>query len=170
MKEKYGSDYEEESSSTSEEEDENAELVTPHIDAQIMRTFAAIKTRDPEIYEKKDFFSPEELKTAEKQWKKKQKDAKKQKPVLLKDYHRQQLLEAAANNFEEPKEEFGYGEVEMQQRREDAKKSMDIEFSKLDIDDELFTVREKSEKEQENEELEYKEFLLKSMTVRIKSS
>jgi protein KRI1 len=58
VKDKYGSDAEEddddESSSTDSEEgeseDEDGEELTPAVDAAILRTLARIKRKDPEIY------------------------------------------------------------------------------------------------------------------------
>ena len=56
MKEKYGSDAEEdiEGSEDSEEdttEDEEGEELTPAMDAAILRTLARIKRKDPTIYD-----------------------------------------------------------------------------------------------------------------------
>ena len=61
MKEKYGSDAEEdeeeEDSEDLESEDEDGEELTPAVDAAILRTLARIKRRDPAIYEQgKDVF------------------------------------------------------------------------------------------------------------------
>lgn len=60
VKEKYGSDYEEdeealddgeEDSESDESEDEDGEELTPAVDAAILRTLARIRRKDPEIYE-----------------------------------------------------------------------------------------------------------------------
>jgi len=54
VKEKYGSDAEDDESEDSEEaesEDEDGEELTPAVDAAILRTLARIKRQDPEIYE-----------------------------------------------------------------------------------------------------------------------
>lgn len=62
MKEKYGSDVEEddeddEDSEEAESEDEDGEELTPAVDAAILRTLARIKRKDPAIYEQgKDVF------------------------------------------------------------------------------------------------------------------
>lgn len=56
VKEKYGSDLDDESEEDSEEaesEDEEGEELTPAVDAAILRTLARIKRKDPEIYETK---------------------------------------------------------------------------------------------------------------------
>ena len=58
MKDKYGSDFEEEEASnestdseSAESEDEDGEELTPTVDAAILRTLARIKRKDPSIYE-----------------------------------------------------------------------------------------------------------------------
>ena len=61
VKEKYGSDYEEdgdeEDSEEAESEDEDGEELTPAVDAAILRTLARIKRKDPSIYQQgKDVF------------------------------------------------------------------------------------------------------------------
>lgn len=62
MKEKYGSDVDEddlgsEDSESDTTEDEHGEELTPALDAAILRTLARIKRKDPEIYDvKKDVF------------------------------------------------------------------------------------------------------------------
>lgn len=61
MKEKYGSDVDEdeaeEDSEEAESEDEDGEELTPAVDAAILRTLARIKRKDPSIYEQgKDVF------------------------------------------------------------------------------------------------------------------
>jgi protein KRI1 len=56
VKEKYGSDFEDENaesetdSESDESEDEEGEELTPVVDAAILRTLARIKRKDPEIY------------------------------------------------------------------------------------------------------------------------
>ncbi|CAJ0838382.1 4192_t:CDS:10 [Entrophospora sp. SA101] len=76
LKEKYDrSDLNSEdvavSDSTSEEEDEYGELITPEVDAQIMKTITAIRSKDPKSGTK---------------------------PIHLKDYHRQILLKNGGND------------------------------------------------------------------------
>lgn len=57
MKEKYGSDFEEEDlqdeesdSESDETEDEDGEELTPAVDVAVLRTLALIKNKDPGIY------------------------------------------------------------------------------------------------------------------------
>ncbi|CAJ0650746.1 7132_t:CDS:10 [Entrophospora sp. SA101] len=105
LKEKYDrSDLNSEdvavSDSTSEEEDEYGELITPEVDAQIMKTITAIRSKDPKVYNSQaNFFADEEIEKARKQWQEKQKKKKSgTKPIHLKDYHRQILLKNGGND------------------------------------------------------------------------
>ncbi|KAJ3525359.1 hypothetical protein NM208_g11672 [Fusarium decemcellulare] len=74
------------SSSSDETEDEDGFLATEDLDAQISATLQAIRNKDPKVYDKEvTFYNTEELAdTADKE--------KKEKPVYLKDYHREKLL------------------------------------------------------------------------------
>lgn len=57
MKDKYGSDFDEEEASlttdseSDQSEDEDGEELTPTMDAAIFKTLARIKRKDPEIYD-----------------------------------------------------------------------------------------------------------------------
>ncbi|KAA8644670.1 hypothetical protein EYZ11_001886 [Aspergillus tanneri] len=75
-------------SSTSEEEDEDGELATTAIDAEIMATLKAIRSKDPRVYDKDARFYTQEDTSA------KPDDAKKGKQIsmTLRDYHRENLL------------------------------------------------------------------------------
>ncbi|KAK8056612.1 hypothetical protein PG993_001839 [Apiospora rasikravindrae] len=76
-------------SSSSEDEDEDGFLATEDLDAQISATLQAIRNKDPRIYDgKSTFYKPieetlEEAAAAA---------STKEKPVTLKDYHRQRIL------------------------------------------------------------------------------
>lgn len=101
MKEKYDSD--DDSSSNGEVEDSDGELITPEIDAQIMKTIALIKSKSERVYDaKKEFFSADEINKAKESWEAKQADIKgKGKAVHLKDYHRERLLNGKSLDGEE---------------------------------------------------------------------
>ncbi|KAH7360519.1 KRI1-like family C-terminal-domain-containing protein [Rhexocercosporidium sp. MPI-PUGE-AT-0058] len=101
----YGDKYDEDSeSSDDEEEDDEGILATEELDAQISDALNAIRSKDPRVY-KTDvtFYTPIEEQDG---------DAeaaevpgyKKQKPMHLSDYHRENLLKghAEADNDEEP--------------------------------------------------------------------
>ncbi|KAH6890440.1 KRI1-like family C-terminal-domain-containing protein [Thelonectria olida] len=73
-------------SSSDESEDEDGFLATEDLDAQISATLQAIRNKDPKVYDKDVTFYRESDDTtaADKE--------KKEKPVYLKDYHREKLL------------------------------------------------------------------------------
>jgi hypothetical protein len=69
------------------------ELITEEIDSNIFHTISLIKNKDQSIYDSsKEFFSEDQIKKASLEWKQKQKILKSEKPLTLKDYHRNQLL------------------------------------------------------------------------------
>jgi protein KRI1 len=89
LEERYGKggpDEESDESSTDESEDDDADLVTADLDEEIFATLAAIKNKDPRVYDEKvkfyKEFDPENI----------AKEEKKEKAMTLQDYHRQNLL------------------------------------------------------------------------------
>ncbi|KAJ3475026.1 hypothetical protein NLG97_g9606 [Lecanicillium saksenae] len=87
LEEKFKNDQDDdEDSSDDETEDENGFLATEDLDAQISATLQAIKNKDPRVYDKdQTFYKPDEENGVAKQ-------AKKEKPVYLRDYHREKIL------------------------------------------------------------------------------
>ncbi|KAL4896666.1 KRI1-like family C-terminal-domain-containing protein [Aspergillus ambiguus] len=94
LESKFGKDEADnsEESSSDEEEDEDGELATEALDAEIMATLNAIRSKDPRVYDQSVTFYTEGDEntegtpaTSEKQ----------QKPMTLRDYHRQNLLSGA---------------------------------------------------------------------------
>ncbi|KAM5345440.1 hypothetical protein ACJ41O_011302 [Fusarium nematophilum] len=83
------------SSSSDEEEDEDGFLATEDLDAQISATLQAIRNKDPKVYDKDvTFYKPDEsIDTADQE--------KKDKPVYLRDYHREKLLRGDTGADEE---------------------------------------------------------------------
>ncbi|PNS20166.1 hypothetical protein CAC42_5616 [Sphaceloma murrayae] len=92
----FGEDEADSDESTSEEEDDAGDLVTGELDHEIQATLQALKSKDPRIYDKSaKFYRPMEEtipKEADEQ--------KKEKPLFLKDYHRQTLLNGTTNDDE----------------------------------------------------------------------
>jgi protein KRI1 len=81
-------DDEDEDSSSDETEDDDAELATKDLDAEIEETLAAIKRKDPRVYDKEvRFYQEFDPDTQEVD------GTKKDKPMSLHDYHRRNLLE-----------------------------------------------------------------------------
>ncbi|CAG8642457.1 2699_t:CDS:2, partial [Acaulospora colombiana] len=186
LKEKYGDvkiDSDEEDESTSEEEDELGELVTPEVDAQIMKTISAIRSKDPRVYDSHlNFFavdntglrefeiSDDEIQKARQDWTdKRQKKKDEGKPVHLKDYHRQMLLEGGGIIDEKNKVDvkskaakIGLMTLEESQKLKNEFKAAISEFdlSTKDDDEDFFIQRLKTDDELKAEEEEYKKFLL----------
>lgn len=93
MEEKYGADTtirdedSEESESSSDDEDDIAVLATEKLDNQILATLNAIKNKDPRVYDgTTSFYDPIEAAAA------KAEAEKAEKPMYLRDYHRENLL------------------------------------------------------------------------------
>ncbi|PNY27052.1 Protein KRI1, partial [Tolypocladium capitatum] len=105
LEEKYkreddGGDDDDESSSSNETEDEEGFLVTEDLDAQISATLHAIRTRDPRVYDKNVTF----VKLPDDETLAAGKDTK-EKPVFLRDYHREKILRGDAGASDDEDEE-----------------------------------------------------------------
>jgi protein KRI1 len=86
---------EEEDSSSDETEDDDAELADVDLDKEIFDTLEALKKKDPRIYDKDAKFY-KDWETADVGGEK----AKKEKPMYLQDYHRENLLAGHAGEEE----------------------------------------------------------------------
>lgn len=90
VKGQYGDKYDEDSDSSSEDEDDEGFLATEDLDAEISATLQAIRSKDPRVYDEKvTFYKPIEEPT---EGNMDIVDAKKEKPMYLQDYHRENLL------------------------------------------------------------------------------
>ncbi|OCH91086.1 Krr1-domain-containing protein [Obba rivulosa] len=160
LKEKYGSDIDEEDvdeedSEEAESEDEDGEELTPAVDVAILRTLARIKKRDPSIYEKgKDVFEEERQKTGEAKISRATKD--KSKPLTM----RQHAL-ASALDFESrsPSPEPLTHVQEQAALREETIAAFHTAVDSKEEEDDLLIPREKTKDELEQEEEEYRAFL-----------
>lgn len=86
---KYGDKYDEDSSSSDDEdEDDEGFLATEDLDKEISATLQALRSKDPRVYDEKvTFYAPIDEETD-----KGTTTEKKEKPMYLKDYHRENLL------------------------------------------------------------------------------
>ncbi|KAI5804397.1 KRI1-like family C-terminal-domain-containing protein [Geopyxis carbonaria] len=161
LEEKYGNDsslkrrreddeYDsEDDSSSSEDEDETAVLATEDLDKEIFATLAAIKNKDPRVYDGKTSFYSTADATADAA----PSTEKTEKPMYLRDYHRENLL--AGNTGEEEEEE----PRTFVQQQQDLKRSVvkeihsvaDADGSGNDDDDDGFLVRKPSAKNSEDD-------------------
>nr|XP_022316218.1 protein KRI1 homolog [Crassostrea virginica] len=105
LRDRYGVDPElDEDSSSSESEDEDAEALTPQLEEDWLKTLAALKNKDPRIYDKSvKFYHSDE--NSDSSSEKPGPSKKKDKPVYLKDYQRKVLLEKDGKLSEEDSDE-----------------------------------------------------------------
>lgn len=94
MEEKHGKNdagLDDSESSTDEEEDDNGVLALGVLDEEFNEALQAIRSKDPRVYDGKTTFytAPEELESLEEA-----KEQTKDKPMFLRDYHRENLLRA----------------------------------------------------------------------------
>lgn len=170
-------DEDEEDSESDVVEDEDGELVTPAIEAQILKTLAEIRARSGKIYDPSvKFFSPEELTAAEAEWRAKR-EAKKARPLHLKDYHRERLLKGLvdsdqgegddADDDEQERAQALTHEEEQAELLRAFKSSAGLDAAEPDNGEEenetLLRVRPRTEEELAKEDDEYKEFLLENL-------
>ncbi|KAI9496483.1 KRI1-like family C-terminal-domain-containing protein [Zychaea mexicana] len=167
---------EEEEESEDEEEDENAAMLTPAVDSQILRTIAAIQTKDPRVYDANNkFFNEQDLATAKQNFLKKKKlmeAGDNKKSYTLKDYEREVLLEHGGYVNEEEEQVDNGPRSHYQEQRDikneflNAVKAVDSEES--DDDDEglgggLLEKRIKTKEEEEEEDAKYRNFMLQNI-------
>lgn len=153
MEEKYknagpgrnGENDDDDESSSDETEDEDGFLATEDLDAQISATLQAIKNKDPRVYDKDvKFFQETEENSAptEKQ--------KKEKPVFLRDYHREKILRGDVGTSDDEDE----APQTYAQEQDALKKSFHVEAdgegSDSDSDDDGFMKRKAPAKTDEN--------------------
>ncbi|EMD34170.1 hypothetical protein CERSUDRAFT_117663 [Gelatoporia subvermispora B] len=163
LKEKYGSDVDEdgvdsEDSEEAESEDEDGEELTPAVDAAILRTLARIKKKDPAIYESgKDVFEEEKQKTGEANITRVKKD--KSKPLTM----RQHALASALNPDSRSPSPEPMTHVQEQAALRDETIAAFHTAIKSDEEDDLLIPREKTKDELEQEEEEYRAFLQRAV-------
>lgn len=112
MEEKYGKpakptadDDDDEDESTSEEEDDDGELATEALDVEMFDVLNAIRAKDPRVYDASAKFykeQPDDNMVAKS-------EAKKEKPMNLRDYHRRNLLEGQDNLADEEEDDQKVG-------------------------------------------------------------
>ncbi|KAJ3339899.1 hypothetical protein HDU93_007673 [Gonapodya sp. JEL0774] len=154
-------------------EDEVAELVTPEVDAKIMRTIAMLRARDPRIYDPKTkIFDNETLEEARER-RNKARLEQASKPTTLKDYHRQALLEGGAMYKEESDDEEKVGDRPLTYVDEERQVKQEFQRAVAETtahEDDFFTVRNRTEDEVAAEEEQYREFLMKEIEANDKST
>ncbi|POY71428.1 hypothetical protein BMF94_5741 [Rhodotorula taiwanensis] len=184
LQDKYGKDYQlgdddEDDETDYSTDDEDAELVTPEVDAAILRTLAKIRAKDPSVYEEgRNVFDEEEAETAAARRSRNAASSssssrqKAAKPVLLKDFQRARLLANPEGDDEATTgANGGYQPTPVEEERM-LKQEMKAAFlgagsgsdDSEDEDDDaeaggLFKKRDKDDDERVREEQDYEKFL-----------
>lgn len=125
-----------EDSSTSEDEDDAGELATEALDSEIFATLSAIRSKDPKVYDSNvNFYAPIDENGADAK-----NNTKTEKPMFLRDYHRETLLKGNGNTTRD--EPLPYN-----REQEELKKSilaeMHAAISDDSSEDEMLVAREK---------------------------
>lgn len=171
-----GSSEEYTDSESDEEEDDEGEMLTPAVDAQILKTLSEIRSRSEKVYDPSTkFFDEAEIAKMDQEWKKKHAgkgDKMKitSKPSMtVRDFQREKILsgralkEAAQSESEE--EDLPLTHVQEQELLKAEMKKAFNSSSKDQDDGEngLLSIRVKSEEEIHREEEEYRNFLLENL-------
>ncbi|KAK4057571.1 Kinetochore protein Spc24 [Microbotryomycetes sp. JL221] len=172
LQDKYGKDIslkdleqDDDSEESLSDDDSDAELVTPQVDAAILRTLAKIRNKDPTVYEQgRQVFDEEETDVGSKSTlTTTTKPTKPSKPILLRDYQRQRMLNAYASDEDDDDNDTISKPVTHWQEQQALKEEVKRAFMADDDDDDeqgdLLVQRDKSQDELQREEREYAQFL-----------
>ncbi|CAE6481089.1 hypothetical protein ACGC1H_005199 [Rhizoctonia solani] len=163
LKEKYGSDFENEDESDSESnesEDEYGEELTPAVDAALLRTLAKIRRKDPEIYDSNvGVFDEEAKRTQGKTLTQSRPTKDKSKPLTIKQQNLAALLESDSRPHSPTSEPAPLTHAQEQAVLRDETISAFHNAVQDDDADDLLTLREGVKDEAEQREEEYREFL-----------
>ncbi|CAB4031483.1 KRI1 homolog, partial [Paramuricea clavata] len=162
LKDKYGENEDEDSESTSESEDEDAKELNTEKERDFLKTLALIKNKDPKIYNKDTKFYSDEVNVNVED----RKPEKHAKPIYLKDYERERLLEKGSEAFvseESSEDEEGTTAkppLTYIEEQEELKKSFTDAVNAVDDNEVHFlTKRKKSKREKEVEDKNYADWL-----------
>ncbi|KAK4055204.1 Kinetochore protein Spc24 [Microbotryomycetes sp. JL201] len=174
LQDKYGKDMslqdlqdDSEDSESLSDDDSDAELVTPAVDAAILRTLAKIRNKDPSVYEQgRQVFDEEEsaIGSSSKQSAATRQQSK-PKPVLLKDYQRQRVLADPTLSVSDNAPDSSFQPLTHRQEELALKDEVKKAFMGSDSDqgeddgDDLLVARDKTKDQVEEEEREYAQFL-----------
>ncbi|QRV98074.1 Kri1 family protein [Ceratobasidium sp. AG-Ba] len=164
LKEKYGSDFEEEApeedSESDESEDEYGEELTPAVDAALLRTLAKIRRKDPEIYDSNiKVFSEESKKTQGKAPTLNRPAKDKSRPLTIKQQNLAALLESSSRPTSPTPTPLTHAQEQEALRDETISAFRNAVEDEDEDEGGLLTLREGVRDEAELREEEYKDFL-----------
>jgi protein KRI1 len=139
-----GGDSDEEDSQDGVEEDDDGELVTEDLDAQISATLQALRSKDPRVYDEKvTFYEPVDEEEEEDDTSSK----KKEKVMTLKDYHTKNILEGRTGAEEEEEDVPMTFAQEQEELRQTLVKQMHAAANEEEEDDDFMVAKPKSKSE-----------------------
>ncbi|KAJ2121975.1 Ribosome biogenesis protein Kri1 [Coemansia sp. RSA 720] len=151
-------------SDSSEAEDDNGDLISPELDAQIMKTLTALQTKDSSVYDEKvNFFSEEAVRKAEAAWKAK-KVQESAPGMTLTEYQLKVDMEhgGVVDEEREVLKTTSMTHVEEQRALKNAfKEAADADEQS---DDDVLVKKQKTNEESAREDAEYRKFLLENVT------
>ncbi|KAI3652740.1 hypothetical protein MP228_002165 [Amoeboaphelidium protococcarum] len=141
------------SSSEDEDEDDDAMEITADQEAQVLKTIAAIRTRDSAIYDPShQFFQSQSAANFDAS--NADTSASQQKPLLLADYHKERLLRGELDDS--PEQVIITHEQEQRQIKENLIRAVAVE----DPEDDLLVVKSKSVEQTQQEDDQYNDWVL----------
>lgn len=139
---------------SSNTEDEDGELLTPALDAQILKVVGEIRSKVAHIYQPEvDLFDTTLVEQAEEEWQREQ--GKKQRPLYLGEYQTRRLL---SNTTEEDQDTVRIDSYNKQQ--ETLKANLSFEVDNAEDGEDLLIPRKRTEEEINQEDQQYRNFLL----------
>ncbi|KAI3638320.1 hypothetical protein MIR68_003931 [Amoeboaphelidium protococcarum] len=141
------------SSSEDEDEDDDAMEITADQEAQVLKTIAAIRTRDSAIYDPShQFFQSQSAANVDAS--NADTSVSQQKPLLLADYHKERLLHGELDDS--PEQVIITHEQEQRQIKDNLIKAIAVE----DPEDDLLVVKPKSIEQTQQEDDQYNDWVL----------
>ncbi|KAJ2499660.1 Ribosome biogenesis protein Kri1 [Coemansia sp. RSA 1972] len=151
------------SDSDSEAEDDNGDLISPELDAQIMKTLTALQSKDSSVYDEKvNFFSEDAVRKAEAAWKAKR--VQESTPgMTLTEYQLKVDMEHGGVVDEEREIRMSTSMTHVEEQRA-LKNAFKEAADDQSDDDSVFVKKQKSHEESAREDAEYRKFLLENVT------
>ena len=168
LKDKYGDvHHDDQDSSSSESEDEEGEALTAKKEKNWLRALSALKSKDPKIYDKSVDFFKEDSNSDNSEDSSDQEKEPKLKPMFLKDYDREVILqkdgviESEDSDEEEEKELLATSQPGYFEEQALIKKSFksDVASDESGSEEDFLTRRKKTTEEEKKEEEEYIDWL-----------